>query len=143
MLERTFTYVGFDGKTYADTWGFYLSKADLIEINYGSWIGIDNLLKQLVNNKNGKEIVNIVKEVVLKAVGRPSTDGRRFVRNEEIRQEFYETDGYSQLMSELLTEPPKVIEFLTAVIPKEMGEKLKESLAEAEMEQPAENTPNE
>lgn len=135
MLERTFTYEGFDGKTYTDTWGFYLSKADLIEINYGSWIGIDNLLKQLVQNKNGKEIVNIVKEVVLKSVGRSSTDGRRFIRNDETRQEFYETDAYSQLMTELLTDPPKVIEFLTEVIPKEMAEKLRQNLEEAEIEQ--------
>lgn len=134
MLERTFTYEGFDGKIYTDTWGFYLSKADLIEINYGSWVGIDNLLKQLVQNKNGKEIVNIVKEVVLKSVGRPSVDGRRFIRNDETRQEFYETDGYSQLMSELLTEPNKVIDFLTAVIPKEMGEKLRQSIEEGEAE---------
>ena len=135
MLERTFTYEGFDGKIYTDTWGFYLSKADLIEINYGSWIGIDNLLKQLVQNKNGKEIVNIVKEVVLKSVGRSSTDGRRFIRNDETRQEFYETDAYSQLMTELLTDPPKVIEFLTEVIPKEMAEKLRQNLEEAEIEQ--------
>jgi hypothetical protein len=93
------------------------------------------LLKQLVQNKNGKEIVNIVKEVVLKSVGRSSTDGRRFIRNDETRQEFYETDAYSQLMTELLTDPPKVIEFLTEVIPKEMAEKLRQNLEEAEIEQ--------
>lgn len=139
MLERSFTYEGFDGKTYTDTWGFYLSKADLIEINYGSWVGIDVLLKQLVANKNGKEIVNIVREMVLKSVGKPSEDGRRFIRNQETRDEFYQTEAYSQLMSELLTEPQKVLDFLVAVMPKDLGEALRDSLNEvAEKEAAAE-----
>lgn len=138
MLERSFTYEGFDGKTYTDTWGFYLSKADLIEINYGSWVGIDVLLKQLVANKNGKEIVNIVREMVLKAVGKPSEDGRRFIRNQETRDEFYQTEAYSQLMSELLTEPQKVLDFLVAVMPKDMGEALRDSLNEVAQKEAAE-----
>lgn len=138
MLERSFTYEGFDGKTYTDTWGFYLSKADLIEINYGSWVGIDVLLKQLVANKNGKEIVNIVREMVLKSVGKPSEDGRRFIRNQETRDEFYQTEAYSQLMSELLTEPQKVLDFLVAVMPKDMGEALRDSLNEVAQKEAAE-----
>lgn len=138
MLERSFTYEGFDGKTYTDTWGFYLSKADLIEINYGSWVGIDVLLKQLVANKNGKEIVNIIREMVLKSVGKPSEDGRRFIRNQETRDEFYQTEAYSQLMSELLTEPQKVLDFLVAVMPKDLGEALRESLNEVAEKETAE-----
>ena len=78
MLERSFTYEGFDGKTYKDTWWFYLSKADLLEIHLGTFVGLDALMKHLIDTQNGKEIMAIVREFILKSVGKPSADGKRF-----------------------------------------------------------------
>jgi len=136
MYERTFTYKGFDGKTYSDTYNFYLSKADLLEIHLGTFVGLDVLLKQLVETKNGKEIMAIVKEFIMKSVGRVSSDGRRFVRNDEIREEFLETPAYSELFEELVLDPNKVIEFLSNVTPEEVGSKMRELHAQAEAEKP-------
>ena len=126
MLERKFTYEGFDGKTYTDTWGFYLSKADLLEIQLGSFVGLDVLIKRLIDAQNGKEIMAIIKEIILKSVGKPSADGRRFIRNEETREEFYQTDAYSQLFEELVTDSDKAMAFVTAIVPRELGEKMRE-----------------
>ena len=125
MLERTFTYEGFDGKTYKDTWGFYLSKADLLEIQLGSFVGLDVLIKRLIDAQNGKEIMAIIKEIILKSVGKPSADGRRFIRDEATREEFYQTDAYAQLFEELVTDSDKAIAFITAVVPRELGEKMR------------------
>ena len=72
MFERKFKFEGFDGKMYEDTWGFYLSKADLLEIQLGTFVGLDALMKRLIETKNGKEIMAIVKEIILKAVGHSS-----------------------------------------------------------------------
>ena len=130
MLERKFTYEGFDGKTYTDTWGFYLSKADLLEIQLGSFVGLDVLIKRLIDAQKGKEIMDIIKEIVLKSVGKPSADGRRFIRNEETREEFYQTDAYSQLFEELVTDSDKAMAFVAAVVPRELGEKMRGLKAE-------------
>lgn len=129
MLERKFTYEGFDGKTYEDTWGFYLSKADLLEIHLGTFVGLDALMKHLIDTKDGKGIMEIVKEIILKSVGKPSMDGRRFVRNAEIRDDFYQTEAYSQLFEELVTNADKAAEFIAAIVPKEMGIKMREERA--------------
>lgn len=142
MFEREFTYEGFDGKTYKDTWGFYLSKADLLEIQLGTFVGLDQLMKRLIETKNGKEIMAIVKEIILKAVGHTSPDGRKFLRNDELREEFQQTDAYSQLFSELVTDPEKVLDFIFGAVPKEIGDKMREERAketeEATVEEKAE-----
>lgn len=129
MLERTFTYEGFDGKTYSDTWGFYLSKADLLEIQLGSFVGLDAMMKQLIDAKDGKSIMAIVKEIILKSVGKPSADGKHFIRNDEVRQDFMQTEAYSQIFEELVTDAEKAAEFIAAVVPKELGAKLREERA--------------
>lgn len=126
MFERKFKFKGFDGKMYEDTWGFYLSKADLLEIQLGTFVGLDALMKRLIETKNGKEIMAIVKEIILKAVGHTSPDGRKFLRNDELREEFQQTDAYSQLFSELVTYPEKVLDFIFGAVPKEIGEKMRE-----------------
>lgn len=129
MFEREFTFEGFDGKTYKDTWGFYLSKADLLEIQLGTFVGLDQLMKRLIETKNGKEIMEIVKEIIMKSVGHTSPDGRKFLRNEELREEFRQTDAYSQLFTELVTDPEKVLEFIFGAVPKDIGDKMREERA--------------
>lgn len=143
MFERAFTYEGFDGKQYTDSWGFYLSKADLLEIQLGTFVGLDQLIKRLIDTQNGKEIMAIIKEIILKAVGKPSQDGKRFIRNQEIRDEFEQTEAYSQLFEELVMDGEKAMEFITAAVPREIGEKMKLEMAKAntenkEVEKPAE-----
>ncbi len=129
MFERTFTYEGFDGKEYKDTWGFYLSKADLLEIQLGTFVGLDALMKRLIETQNGKEIMAIIKEIILKAVGKPSSDGKHFIRNAEVSEDFHQTEAYSQLFEELVMDGKKALEFITAAVPREIGEMMKAEMA--------------
>ena len=127
MLERTFTYEGIDGKTYTDTWGFNLTKADLLEIHLGTFVGLDVLMQRMIDTQDGKEIMAIIKEFIHKSVGRPSADGKRFIRNEEIWEDFYQTEAYSQLFEELVLDGDKALAFIAAIVPRSIGEKMIEA----------------
>lgn len=134
MFEREFDCEGVNGKMYKETWDFHLSKADLVEINYGTYFGLDEMMRRMIDAHNGKEIMNLVRTIILKSVGRPSADGRRFLRNDEIRSEFESSDAYSQLFTELVTTPDKLLEFVASAMPVEMGTKLRDSMAKKEPE---------
>jgi hypothetical protein len=134
MFEREFVCEGINGKEYKETWCFYLSKADMVEINYSTYFGLDEMMKRLIDSHNGKEIMGLVRTIILKSVGRPSADGRRFIRNDEIRNEFESSDAYSQLFTELVTTPDKLLDFIASALPSEMGAKLRETAAEKEPE---------
>ena len=129
MFERTFEYKGFDGKDYKDTWGFYLSKADLLEIQLGTFVGLDALLKRLIETQNGKEIMAIVKEIILRAVGKRSSDGKHFLRNDEIRDDFRQTEAFSQLFEELVMDGEKALDFIASAVPFDVGEKMRADMA--------------
>ena len=52
------------------------------------------------------------------AYGQKSADGRRFVKSEELTQEFLQTEAYSELFIKLLTDENAASDFINGIIPK-------------------------
>ena len=92
-------------------------------------------MKQLIDAKNGKEIMAIIKEIIMKSVGKPSADGKRFIRNDELRTDFEQTEAYSQLFEELVTDAEKAAAFIAAIVPREVAMKIQEEQAKAKSEE--------
>lgn len=129
MFSRTFTYKDYDGNTRQDTWYFNLSKAELMKMELGAYGGLDSVLRRLMREENPKEIINMFEEIILSAVGEKSPDGRRFIKNQSIRDDFRETEAYSDLFYELVTDPSKAALFLRSCIPEELSTKIAEEEA--------------
>ena len=62
--------------------------------------------------------MQLSKEIVLKAYGVKSNDGRRFMKSEELTREFSETEAYVNLFMELATDEKAAIAFAEGVMPK-------------------------
>ena len=136
MVERTFTCKGFDGKNYEETYGFYLSRADLLKINLGSFVGLDVLMQKLIDAKNGTEIMNIIDRIMMTAVGHESADHKKFLKNDEIRDDFRQSDAYSQLFEELVTDAKKASSFLIGCLPEDMAKTVLENKDKLPVELP-------
>lgn len=132
MYTRTFECVGFDGKKYEETYDFHLSRADLLKINLDSFVGLDVLMKKLIDTKNGAEIMKLVDKIIMTAVGKESQDHRRFLQDESIKKDFRESDAYSQLFEELVTDAKKASEFLMACLPDSIKEAIAQEQAKEE-----------
>lgn len=136
MFSREFEYTGYDGKPKKDTYWFNLSEAELYEIDLSSIRGFTGEMNKLLKEERTKEIVEAFKGVILMSVGTISADGRKFLKNEEIREDFYRSKAYSQLFVELVSSGEKLAEFLKCAIPEEVRESMenreKESAAEGE-----------
>lgn len=138
MYTRTFECEGFDGKPFKVTFDFFLSKSDVAKINLGSFVGLDVLMQRLFDSKNGEEIVNILDKVIMTSVGRISADKKKFIRNQEIRDEFTQTPAYDQLFMELSSDMEKLNLFFMSVLPQDVAAKIAEKKAEEEAEKEAE-----
>ena len=68
-------------------------------------------------------IVGIFKDLILKAYGEKSVDGRRFIKNDEIRQAFAQTEAYSKLFMELATNADEAVKFVNGLIPASLRDK--------------------
>lgn len=117
MLKRTFNYTNFDGQEVTDDYYFNLTKAEIMELELSAYGGLEMLIKRLIEEKNSEEIVKIFKKIILMSVGEKSYDGKRFIKNDEIRNNFYQTEAYSMLFCELVQDPDKANEFLKAIVP--------------------------
>lgn len=137
MFSREFEYTGYDGKPKKDTYWFNLTEAELYEIDLSSIHGFTGEMNKLLKEERTKEIVEAFKGIILGAVGVVSADGRKFIKSDEVREDFYRSKAYSILFVELVSSGEKVAEFLKGAIPDEIRQKMEETEKE-QGEAPAE-----
>lgn len=118
MLKKTMTYTDYNGVERTEDFYFNLTKAEVAEMEMGTSGGLAEMISSIVAAKDGPAILKIFKDLVLKAYGKKTPDGRRFEKSEEISKEFSETEAYSDLYIELATDADAAAEFVNGIIPK-------------------------
>lgn len=117
MYKKVIKYVDYDGNERTEEFLFNLTKAEVAEMEVSADGGLANKIDKIVKAKDGKEIIAIFKNVLLKAYGVKSSDGRRFIKSQELRDEFEQTEAYSQLFMELATNDSAAADFINAIVP--------------------------
>ena len=117
MLKKTITYTDYNGVERTEDFYFNLTKAELMEMEIGTTGGMADMIKRIIDAKDAPAIIKIFKELVLKAYGEKSADGKRFVKSEEISNGFAQTEAYSQLFMELATNADAAAAFVNGIIP--------------------------
>lgn len=122
MLKKTITYTDFNDEEVSEDFFFHLSKAELVELEMSHKGGLEAAIKRIAEAEDGKAIVAEFKNIILSSYGQRSEDGRRFVKNQALRDEFESTEAYSTLFMELVTDADKAAEFVRGVIPQDLAE---------------------
>lgn len=117
MLKKTISYTDYDGNERTEDFYFNLSKAELGEMELSTAGGMEKMLKSIVADEDGKRMIEIFKDIILKSYGVKSLDGKRFIKSAELREEFSQTEAYSNLFIELLTNADKASEFINGIMP--------------------------
>lgn len=117
MLKKTFTYIDFNGVERTEDHYFNLSKAELMEMELSTTGGLAEMINKIVAAQDAPAIVKIFKDLVLKAYGQKSADGRRFIKSKELSDEFSQTEAYSQLFMELATDAEAAAAFVNGIVP--------------------------
>lgn len=124
MLKKTITYVDYNGTERTEDFYFNLSKAEIMEMEMGTTGGLAEMIKKVVDAKDAPSIIKIFKDLVLKAYGEKSLDGRRFIKSEALSNEFSQTEAYAQIFMELATDADKASEFVKGIIPADIEKQL-------------------
>jgi len=117
MLKKTITYTDFDGNKVTEDYFFNLSKTELIEMQMEIPGGMQAMLEDLIKSEDNSRIIATFKDLILRAYGVKSADGKRFIKSKELSEEFTQTEAYSELFVELLSDPDKATAFLTGILP--------------------------
>ena len=123
MLAKPITYTDYNGVERTETFYFNLSQAELIDMQLGGKDGLySNKLQKMIDYHDAVAIVGTIKEFVLKSYGEKTDDGKRFIKSPEISEAFMQTEAYSQLITELLSDDAKSSEFILGIMPQALRE---------------------
>lgn len=117
MVVKTVTYTDFDGNERTEDFRFNFTEAELTEMELSLNGGLSQLLDKIVKEHDNKQLVEYFKKLVLGAYGVKSLDGRNFIKNDEIRQDFASSAAYSKIFMELATNTDAASEFVNGIIP--------------------------
>ena len=117
MLKKTINYVDYNGVERKEDFYFNLTKAEVTEMELSVDGGLSRMIEQLVNAKDNKQIIALFKEIILKAYGEKSADGRRFIKSKEISEAFSQTEAYSELFVELALNEDEAAKFIKGILP--------------------------
>lgn len=124
MLKKTITYTDFDGNNRTEDFYFNLTKAEVTEMEMSTDGGMAKLLKKIVDEQDSKKIIEHFKTLILNSYGEKSLDGKRFVKSNELRDSFVQSEAYSELFMELATNAEAASAFVNGILPTMTNDKL-------------------
>ncbi len=120
MYKKTITYNDFDGNERTESFYFNLTKAELIQMELTQEGGMSNLIEKVTNAEDIPRLVELFNIIIDKSYGKKSEDGKYFIKNEEVLQEFKQSQAYSDFYTELVTNTDLAVEFVNNIIPKDL-----------------------
>lgn len=122
MLKKTITYVDYNGNERTEDFYFNLNKAELMEMQMGTTGGLTEMITKIVAAQDAPALIKVFKDLILKAYGEKSPDGREFDKSEKISTKFSQTEAYSQLFMELATDADAAAKFVNGIVPADVAE---------------------
>lgn len=117
MLKKTITYTDYNEITHTETYYFNLSKAECMEMEMSTSGGLTEMINKIIETQDVPAIIKIFKDLILKAYGVKSPDGKRFIKSEELSTAFAQTEAYSVLFMELATNAEEAAAFVNGIMP--------------------------
>ena len=117
MYKKTIVYTDYNGTERKEDFYFNLTKAEVTEMEMSTVGGLAERINHVVAAQDSPSIIQIFKELILKAYGIKSPDGKRFIKSKELSEEFAQTEAYSELFMELATDADAAAAFVNGIVP--------------------------
>lgn len=128
MLKKTITYTDYNGVERKEDFYFNLTKAEIMEMEMSTVGGLAEMIEKIVSTQDTVAIIKIFKDLVLRAYGEKSADGKRFIKSKELSDAFSQTEAYSNLFMELSTDSDAAAAFINGIVPADVSKKMAKTL---------------
>lgn len=117
MLKKEIKCKDFNGVERIEEAYFNLNKAEIMEMELSTTGGFSETVQSIVKAQDTPKLIQIFKELILKAYGVKSPDGHYFEKSEELSKKFAQTNAYSELFMELATDAEAAAKFINGITP--------------------------
>lgn len=128
MLKKTITYTDYNGNSRTEDFYFNLTKTELMKMEMGTNGGLSEMVKSIIAAQDQAALIQIFEDLILKAYGVKSLDGKRFEKSTQLSEAFAQTEAYDQLFMELATDADAAAQFINGIVPAEMAKELPKEL---------------
>ena len=125
MYSRKVKYEDYDGNEREVECYFNLNKAELLELQMSWDGGLEKVLEKIIAEHDQKRMIEMFKMIILKSYGQKSLDGNRFIKNDQLTEEFTQTEAYSELFMLFATNADAASEFINGIIPQSVAAEAK------------------
>lgn len=129
MFKKTIKFQNFNGDEVERDFYFHLSKAELLEM--AATDELSKRLQKIIEDKNGKEVIEEFRQIIAMSCGVRSEDGERFIKSPEAQSMLLDSPAYDVLLMELCTEANAAVDFVNLLIPQKMRDEMKKQVEKA------------
>lgn len=132
MITKNITFEDLEGNQITQPFYFNVSKAELIKLQTKEKNGLDRKLRQIANNQDVNGLITTINEFIEMSYGEKSEDGIAFIKQKngvKLVENFMNTDAYSKLFEELVSDPDKLMEFIIGILPKDLAAQAQAEIA--------------
>lgn len=134
MVVKKIKFTDYNGVEREEDFYFNLNKAEILNLQFSVNGGLYETLKKISMMKDDTQIVKFIQDIILKSYGEKSPDGRQFVKSEELMTNFMQTEAYSELLIELMSDAKKMGEFVRALMPQDVAKNLPDNIEDMDFE---------
>lgn len=129
MLKKTYTYKDYNDIERTETFYFHFTEAEILDMEMSAEGGFAERVQRIIDAKDQAALMKLIKKFVIDAYGVKSDDGRRFIKNEEVKTAFLECPAFSDIFMDMVTNDELAAEFVNGVIPDTMKKRFAELAA--------------
>lgn len=129
MIKKTVKYEDFNGVERSEDLYFNLTKTELQNLNFRHYGTYAEQLQGIVDSKDIRLITELFNEIITRAYGIKSEDGRNFRKSPQITEDFITSAAYDALMTEILSDESKAAELFVGALPKDLQEEVKKEMS--------------
>lgn len=120
MYVKEMEYTDFNGVARKEKFYFNLTKAEILDMELGKTGGLTEYIQKILAAQDTPAVMALFKQLLLKSYGVKSDDGRRFIKNDQVREDFEQTQAFSDLYMLLALNDDEASKFINAIVPEDM-----------------------
>lgn len=124
MFKEVITYTDYNNVERTEPFYFNLTKAELMEMELGTTGGYAEMIQSIIDAKDAPSLMKICKDIIMKAYGEKSADGKRFIKIDKdgypLVNNFIQTEAYSILFTKFATDADFAAKFVNGIMPRDL-----------------------
>ena len=124
MIKKTVTYTDYNGEQRTETFYFHYTEAEILDMEMSEEGSFVDRIQRIIDAKDKTALMKLIKKFVIDAYGVKSEDGKRFMKNDELKTAFLECPAYSDIFMEMVTNDEVAADFVNGVIPSTMKDRV-------------------